>query len=88
MAANKPWKPQEHALVRVKPDEGEVSPPGTWQILSHGPDSPTSWWLMPISHEAITWVASHASEVISRCVQVEGRRLVSNRVAALGGMPR
>jgi hypothetical protein len=76
------WRPQPHAMVRIEFDEAKLSPPGTWQILSHGPDSPTSWWLMPISGEAIRWVAANPTQVISRCVQIEGRRLTSTRIRA------
>lgn len=76
------WRPQPHAMVHITFDEDQLSPPGTWQILSHGPDSPTSWWLMPISGEAIRWVAANPTQVINNCVQIEGRRLTSNRIRA------
>lgn len=77
------WRPRPHALCRVEEDEAKISPPGVWQVLAHGPDSPSSWWLMPISGDAIRWVAEHPTQVISRCVQVDGDRLRSNHQFAL-----
>lgn len=72
-----PWRPAPHVLCRIKPDEtgAEINPDGVWQVLAHGPDSATSWWLMPISGDAVRWSAAHRSEVTSNCIQIKGNRL-------------
>jgi hypothetical protein len=83
------WQARPHALCRITPDDEQLSPPGVWQILAHGPDSPTSWWLMPISHDATTWAADNPGQTISRCIQLPGNRLRSNHQHALHhGPPR
>lgn len=83
------WQPREHALVRVEPDDDQPDPPGTWQILSHGPTSPTSWWLMPISADAIRWATANAGVTVSRCIEIPGNRLRSNHTHSLNrGSPR
>jgi hypothetical protein len=76
------WRPRPHALVRVVPDESEVSPPGTWQVLAHGPSAPTAWWLMPISDEAVVWATENAPITVSRCIEVPGKRLRQHRTYA------
>jgi hypothetical protein len=83
------WQPQPHALCQVAEDEDKLSPPGTWQVLAHGPTSPSSWWLMPISDEAVRWAAANPNQVISRCIEIPGSRLRSNHQFALHrGQPR
>lgn len=84
MADTGAWRPEAHKLCRIKPDDtgGQINPDGVWQVLSHGPDSATSWWLMPIDGDARRWASTHRSEVVSQCIQVKGNRLGPRRVFA------
>lgn len=69
------WAPEPNSRVRVESRDDEVSPPGVWRVLAHGPTAPTAWWIYPHDDEAREWVAANKRLTVSSCLEVLGNRL-------------
>jgi hypothetical protein len=71
-----PWKAEPNSRVRIEPRNDELSPPGVWRVLAHGPSAPTAWWLHAHDTEAREWADIHPRQTVSGCVEVLGNRLL------------
>ena len=72
------WKPARGARVTVLASRDEPYPPrGVWRIIDRSSSGPGAWWwAVPVDDEARAWADAHPARIVSRCIDLNGLRLV------------